>query len=201
MNKISNNIDNNDYNNSPHKKDSSLSNNNIESYHKKQNSLFNSLIYSHSNLKSENSNKKTNLLNNVIFPLSRDNSSSVYIKKKSSTANINKNGKKNRMANKDNSMLIKEIKNNSVFSSFHNIQKNKNENKEYLINNYLYSPKNNIGNYLKNNDIVVSDYSINLKKIKARVSNLLNVYSLLALRSLNVINENKILDNNFNNEL
>ena len=200
MNKVSNNIDNNDYSNSPQKKDSSLSNKNIESYHKKQNRLFNSLINSHSNLKSENTNKKTNFLNDVVFPLNIDNSS-VYIKKKSCTANINKNGKKNRMANKNNSTLIKEIKNNSVFSSFHNIHKNKNENKEYLINNYLYSPKNNIGNYLKNNDIVVSDYSINLKKIKARMSNLLNVYSLLALRSLNVLNDNKILDNNINNEV
>ena len=67
------------------------------------------------------------------------------------------------------------------------ILKNKNNK-----NNYLYSPKKNkIGkNINENKSIIVPEYKVKLDNIKSRVTELLNVYSLIALRSINNTNEN-----------
>ena len=46
-------------------------------------------------------------------------------------------------------------------------------------------------NTLFKNDKMLSEYSIQLEKIKSRASDLLNIYSLLALRSLNTIKGNQ----------
>ena len=59
-------------------------------------------------------------------------------------------------------------------------------NNKDLKSNYLYSSKNNsVGKINSNKSVSVPEYSIKLENLKSRVSNLLNVYSLLALRSLN----------------
>ena len=61
----------------------------------------------------------------------------------------------------------------------------------------MYSAQSNrIEKYIKNNSIIVPEYALKLENIKSRISNLLNIYSLLALRSLNN-NSNK---NNNKNE-
>ena len=60
--------------------------------------------------------------------------------------------------------------------------------------NFVYSPKNDV-NKINEKTVVIPEYQIKLENIKSRINNLLNVYSLLALRSLNISNE----DNNNNN--
>ena len=89
-------------------------------------------------------------------------------------------------------------KNYSISTSCYNTQrysketkfntKNKNNNK----NNYLYSPKKNKSNknVNTNKSIIVPEYIIKLDSIKDRVTNLLNIYSFLALRSINNSNNN-----------
>ena len=137
-----------------------------------------------------------------MYPLSRD-STGTYIKKKSSAVNINK---KNKNGNTSKSSIFKHKKNNSISSSIYtqkSTQDNKNSIKEKK--NCIYSAKNNNrnGKYLKNNNsIIIPEYAIKLENIKSRVSNLLNVYSLIALRSLNNNmnnNNEKIIENNNKN--
>ena len=130
------------------------------------------------NLKS-NKNSLANSLNFNEFPISGDNSH-AYVKKKTSNININKKP------------VYRHTKNNSVSSCIYKTQRNISDNainNKSNKNNYLHSAQNNIiGKNVKNNSIVLPEYTIKLENIKSRVSNLLNVYSLLALRSLNTTN-------------
>ena len=96
--------------------------------------------------------------------------------------------------------MIKHKKNYSISTSCYNTQRN---NKDYRFNvknknnknNYLYSPKKNkIENKINNKSILVPEYKVKLDIIKSRVTDLLNIYSLLALRSIN--NSNEIIENN-----
>ena len=134
-----------------------------------------------------NQNSLTNSLNFNEFPISSDNSH-AYFKKKTSNTNINKNNK---------TSVFKHTKNNSISSCIYKTQKNINENtinNKVNKNNYINSSQNNrIEKNLKNSSIIVPEYAIKLENIKSRVSNLLNVYSLIALRSLNTSNN---IDNN-----
>ena len=62
-------------------------------------------------------------------------------------------------------------------------------------NNSLYSsPNNRIEKYINNKSVVIPELTVKLENIKSRVSNLLNIYSLLALRSINN-NNNNIVEN------
>ena len=144
------------------------------------NLLFNSLLYLYNNIKKNNSNSSTNTLNLDAYPFSRDNSHTSYVKKKSSFTNINKINKNKKEINK------RHTKNKSISSSISGIQRTSKENI-----NYLYTAQNNrIGKYLKNKSIIVPEYTMKLENIKSRISNLLNIYSLLALRSINSTNNN-----------
>ncbi len=58
--------------------------------------------------------------------------------------------------------------------------------------NYAYSPRNNISE----KNLIIPEYKIKLENIKSRINNLLNVYSLLALRSLNVPGGEHNINNN-----
>ena len=92
-----------------------------------------------------------------------------------------------------NPVFVKHSKNNSISTSLYKIPKNFENNiishdinNKNFKNNYLYSSKNNsVGKINSSKSISVPEYSIKLENLKSRVSNLLNVYSLLALRSLN----------------
>ena len=171
--------------------------------------------------KNSNSNSLTNTLNFNIYSLSRDNSK-TYIKKKSSNININNNNiyinngslTSNILTNTNRSSVIKHKKNYSISTSFYNTQRNSNKETKFNIknkfnnnnkNNYLYSPKKNRNekNFSNNNkSIVVSEYKIKLDNIKSRVSDLLNVFSLIALKSINFTNNIDVQkeENNNNNE-
>ena len=163
----------------------------------------NNIIYFNNNLKSNkgiNSNSVINTLNFNIFPLSRDECK-INLKKQSSdidsnifNANIYSGNTSNR------GLTIKHKKNNSLSSSCYNPNR---DNKEYKMNykdkkynNYIYSPKKKkIGKNLNSKSVVIPEYRIKLDSIKSRVTELFNVYSLLAIRSINISNENNDMRN------
>ena len=164
------------------------------------------------NINTNKQKEKTSNLN--IYPLSVE-INQAYVKKKSSDSSLNK-AKNNNKANNGNPLFltnkkapfVKHSKNNSVSNNinFGNTQRKSEDNKISLNfknkenkNEYLYSIKNNSARKnFTNKSIIVPEYSIKLENIKSRVSNLLNVYSLLALRGLNDTNELK--NGNINKE-
>jgi len=173
----------------------------------KQNKLINSLIISQ-NLYSEKSNTPSSVLNTLnynLYSLIKDKNR-CYIKKKSSVSNTNdqsNNGNQNLTSNTYRSTANNYKKNYSLSSYIYNTQrtinqnrlklKNKNNkksknsknNKNKKKNNLYFSPKNKAEIFCENKSIIVPEYTIKLENIKSRVSNLLNVYSLLALKSIN----------------
>ena len=200
-------------NHSPKKKDFKLNkqkteyNKNIKS-NNKQNKLINSLNYSQTNYKSNKTNAASisnisNTLNFNLYPLNRTKTLG-YIKKKSSNSNLNdqsSNGNPNLTSNTNRSSVYKHKKNNSISSSIYNTQRTINQNRLNLKNknsknkkkNNLYSsPENKIEIYQENKSILVPEYTIKLENIKSRVTNLLNIYSLLALKSINDFNNKEI---------
>ena len=164
------------------------------------------------NINTNKQKEKTSNLN--IYPLSVE-INQAYVKKKSSDSSLNK-AKNNNKANNGNPLFltnkkapfVKHSKNNSVSNNINlgNTQRKLEDNKISLNfknkenkNEYLYSIKNNSARKnFTNKSIIVPEYSIKLENIKSRVSNLLNVYSLLALRGLNDTNELK--NDNINKE-
>ena len=164
------------------------------------------------NINTNKQKEKTSNLN--IYPLSVE-INQAYVKKKSSDSSLNK-AKNNNKANNGNPLFltnkkapfVKHSKNNSVSNNINlgNTQRKSEDNKISLNfknkenkNEYLYSIKNNSARKnFTNKSIIVPEYSIKLENIKSRVSNLLNVYSLLALRGLNDTNELK--NDNINKE-
>ena len=150
-----------------------------------------------------NINKQQDKKDNLnIYPLSYEHNH-VYVKKKSPDSSLN-NTKNIKRTNNGNPLFltnkkepfVKHTKSNSVSNNINlgNTQRKTEDNK---VN--LYSFKNNSARKnFTNKSIVVPEYSIKLENIKSRVSNLLNVYSLLALRSLNDTNELK--NDNINKE-
>ncbi len=130
--------------------------------------------------------------------------------------NNNNNGSiaSNMLTNTNRSSVIKHKKNYSISTSCYNTQRNSNKEKEKENksntknkpynnnkNNYLYSPKKNQIEKCINTkkSLVVSEYKIKLDNIKYRVSELLNIFSLIALRSINITN-NKEAQEEDNNE-
>ena len=200
-------------NHSPKKKDFKLNkqkteyNKNIKS-NNKQNKLINSLNYSQTNYKSNKTNAASisnisNTLNFNLYPLNRTKTLG-YIKKKSSNSNLNdqsSNGNPNLTSNTNRSSVYKHKKNNSISSSIYNTQRTINQNRLNLKsknsknkkkNNLYSSPENKIEIYQENKSILVPEYTIKLENIKSRVTNLLNIYSLLALKSINDFNNKEI---------
>ena len=179
----------------------------------KQNRLINSLICSQ-NLYSEKSSTPSSALNSLnynLYSLTKDKNR-CYIKKKSSVSNINdhsNNGNQNLTSNTNRSSAVKHKKNYSLSSNIYNTQrtiiqnrldlKNKNNknSKNKQKHNLYFSPKNKSEIFKGNKSIEVPEYTIKLEKIKSRVSNLLNVYSLLAIKS---INDNDIKENSVKQE-
>ena len=107
--------------------------------------------------------------------------------------NINCNGNNNVSSDANKGPVFKHKKNYSISQSCYNTQRNSKDNRIITKNrnnkstNYLFSPKNN---KIENKNIVIPEYKIKLEKIKSRISNLLNIYSLLALKNINIININ-----------
>ena len=135
--------------------------------------------YNETNLKNnELQTKSVNCLNcytkkNNIIPLTRENSI-TYVRKKSLNMKIYNNVTKNNFLSNRPS-AFKHKKNYSISSSCYNTQRNFNKSNK----------KNNNKNNLDEKTIVMPEYKIKLESIKSRINNLLNVYSLLALRALN----------------
>ena len=156
------------------------------------NFLFNSLLYLKNNCKKSEPNSNTNSLNYNAYPLTRD-SSHTFIKKKSSVTNINKSNKDKKHINKKHTNK-KHTKNKSISSiSSCGIQRLNKGSKLNIKNEkkYLYSAQSNrIKINAKNTSVIVPEYTIKLENIKSRISNLLNIYSLLALRTINNISNN-----------
>ena len=143
-----------------------------------------------------NSNRVINTLNFNIFPFNRSENK-TYMKKKYSNINISNNifnGNINYSNSTNRSSVLKHKKSNSISLNYYDIQRNDKEkinlkNNNYK-NNHLFSPnKKKIGKFPKNKSIVVPEYRIKLNNIKSRVADLLNIYSLLAIRSINITNE------------
>ena len=133
----------------------------------------------------------SNNLNFNIFPLSRE--STTYIKKKYSNINIHSSGYRNLMDSTSRPSVTKHKKNYSISSSCYNTQrnstskmnpKNKNNNNK---SGYLYSPKHK---RIESKTIVIPEYKVKLESLKSRITNLLNVFSFLALKSVNDANDN-----------
>ena len=179
----------------------------------KQNKLINSLICSQ-NLYSEKVNTPNNFLNTLnynLYSLNKDKSR-CYIKKKSSVSNANDqsiNGNQNLTSNTNRSIAIKHKKNYSLSSIIYNTQrtiyqnrlnlktnnkksKNIKKYKNKKKNNLNFSPKNKAKIFKGNKSIELPEYTFKLENIKSRISNLLNIYSLLALKSINDNNEKDI---------
>ena len=136
--------------------------------------------------------KNKNILNcytkkSNIIPLTRENSI-TYIRKKSLNMNVYNNVENNFASNTPSA--LKNKKNYSISSSCYNTKRNMNESKDKK--NYAYSPRNNISE----KNLIIPEYKIKLENIKSRINNLLNVYSLLALRSLNVPGGEHNINNN-----
>jgi hypothetical protein len=200
-------------NHSPKKKNFKLNKQKTE-YNKnikkntKQNKLNKSLNCSQSNYKTDKANTPSisKTLNLNLYPLNKAKTRG-YIKKKSSTSNLNEqssNGNPNLTSNTNRSSVYKHKKNNSISSSIYNTQRTINKKRFNLKNksskikkkNNLYSsPKNKVEIYQENTSILVPEYTIKFENIKSRVSNLLNIYSLLALKSINEINNKDIEEN------
>ena len=116
----------------------------------------------------------------------------------------NENENNNLISNR--APAFKHKKNYSISTSGYNSQRYLNEVKIDLKNNknnkknFVYSPKNDV-NKINEKTVVIPEYQIKLENIKSRINNLLNVYSLLALRSLNISNEDNNNDNFNKNKL
>ena len=162
----------------------------------------NNIFCFNNNLKSDkniNSNNVINTLNLNIFPLSRDNTKTYSKNKSTNIINEEANGNSYYANNTNRSSVMQHKKNNSISSCCYNTQRyNNNDSKMTKYkngynnkNNYLYSPKKSkIGKYINNKSVVVPEYRVKLDNIKSRVVYLLNIYSLLALKSVNNINSN-----------
>ena len=150
--------------------------------------------YNETNLNNnELQTKSVNCLNcytkkNNIIPLTRENST-TYVRKKSLNMKIYNNVTKNNFLSNRPS-AFKHKKNYSISSSCYNTQRNINKSNK---KSNVYSPKNDMNKInLDEKTIVLPEYKIKLENIKSRINNLLNVYSLLALRAVNVpCGENK----------
>ena len=174
----------------------------------KQNKYINSLNCSQSNYKTDKANTPSisNTLNCNLYPLNRARTRG-YIKKKSSASNLNyqsSNGNPNLTSNTNRTSVYNHKKNNSISSSIYNTQRTIKQNRLNLKyknnknkkkNNLYSSPNNEVEIYQENKSILVPEYTIKFENIKSRVSNLLNIYSLLALKSINEINNKDIEEN------
>ncbi len=140
----------------------------------------------------------TSNLNMKVLPFNGD-TNTAYIKKNSSNINLH-NEYCNIVSASNRPSVFKNKKNYSISQSCYNSQrnskdtkinlKNKNNNKSY----YLNSTRKNKN---ENKTLFVSEYKMKLESIKSRITNLLNVYSLLALKNINISKGNLRNENEF----
>jgi len=160
------------------------------------------ILYSNNNFKLSKNSSLGNITNNLnfnILPLSRENT--TYIKKNTSNINKYNDGVNAYLSNTNRPSVIKHKKNYSISSSCYNTQRNStsrmNAKSKNSNSGYLYSPKHNRA---ESKTIIMPEYKVKLEKIKSRVISLLNVYSLLALKSANSNsrNDREIQEENIN---
>jgi len=180
----------------------------------KQNRLINSLICS-KNFYSEKENTQSSVLNTLnynLYSLTKDKNR-YYIKKKYSVSNTNdqsNNGNQNLTSNTNRSSAVKHRKNYSLSSNIYNTQRTINQNrfdlknknykksknrkiiKNKKKNNLYFSPKSKVEIFKGNKSIEIPEFTVKLENIKSRVSNLLNIYSLLAIKSININDKREI---------
>ena len=169
--------------------------------------------YNEPNYNNELQTKSVNSLNcyskkSNIIPLTRENSI-TYIRKKSLNMKVYNNTNNDNKSSRPSA--IKHKKNYSISSSCYNTQRYLNEpkidSKNKSIKKGNIYPSKNEGNIINANEektIVIPEYKIKLENIKSRINNLLNIYSLLALRSLKnpsiELNNNRENIKNFDNK-
>ena len=129
----------------------------------------------------------TSNLNLNIIHINGDNYT-AYVKKKSSNMNVH-NEYFNISPKTNRPLVLKNKKNYSISQSCYNTQRNSEDFKINIKHNN--SNKYNILNSSKNNKnqnktLVMPEYRVKLENIKSRVINLLNIYSLLALKNINI---------------
>ena len=75
-----------------------------------------------------------------------------------------------------------------------NYKKSKNRKiiKNKKKNNLYFSPKSKVEIFKGNKSIEIPEFTVKLENIKSRVSNLLNIYSLLAIKSININDKREI---------
>ena len=141
-------------------------------------------------------NNNSTSMDAKVFPLSKDNNNKAYIKKNVNTY-FNGNIKNFKSISNRNSLAEKKIfsprccyntqriKNNNLIGDVNNIYFNNNDNFNSAKSYKIQSRFSNDQKMTK-----MLDYRYKLEKIKSRVLNLLGVYSLLALKTIN-INENE----------
>ena len=97
--------------------------------------------------------------------------------------------------------VLNKKKNYSISQSCFNTQRNSKENKIKDKNknksNYLYSPKNN---KIENKTFAIPEYKVKLENLKSRITNLLNIYSLLALKNINISTNNNCINKEIEEE-
>ena len=142
----------------------------------------------------------TSNLNLNDFQTNRDRST-AYIKKKSSKINLQNNGCNNYVATTNRVTCFKQKKKYSISQSCFNTQRSIKENKVKDKNNnksnYLYSPKNN---KIENKTFAIPEYKVKLENLKSRITNLLNIYSLLALKNINISTNNNSINKEIEEE-
>ena len=162
----------------------------------KERYLFNNLSmtnYYKLNKNSSQSNISSNLNLNILSVNSKNNN--AYVKKKSPNMNLH-NEYVNIASMTNRSSVFKNKKKYSISQSCYNTQRNSKDTKLNIKNkntnkyNCLNSTKKNKN---ENKTVVIPEYKVKLENLKSRVTNLLNIYSLLALKNINIpkINSNK----------
>ena len=162
----------------------------------KERYLFNNLSmtnYYKLNKNSSQSNISSNLNLNILSVNSKNNN--AYVKKKSPNMNLH-NEYVNIASMTNRSSVFKNKKKYSISQSCYNTQRNSKDTKLNIKNkntnkyNCLNPTKKNKN---ENKTVVIPEYKVKLENIKSRVTNLLNIYSLLALKNINIpkINSNK----------
>ena len=140
----------------------------------------------------------TSNLNMKVLPFNGD-TNTAYIKKNSSNINLH-NEYCNIVSASNRPSVFKNKKNYSISQSCYNSQRNSKDTKINLKNknnnksNYLNSTRKNKN---ENKTLFVSEYKMKLESIKSRITNLLNVYSLLALKNINISKGNLRNENEF----
>ncbi len=149
--------------------------------------------------KSKNNNNQYNNYNKNIKSLSKGGST-TYIKKKSKYLNSCEKLETNKNNNFNSNIIEENIQNKQKQSFSTNMCYNSQRiiNNTYIENDNLKYIKDNINEgkkiYENNNEeikvILMPEYKYKLEKLRTRVINLLEIYSLFAIKSININGNN-----------